>query len=370
MESNDTNLLRDVPTRVHLEQVEAQKPERYGVLFDLVNSRYDASETLKPKEKIAYKIHYLQVVDAAIERSVECGVDIESREDHECLVVAAILHDLTKGDPAPVEFSELKFYTIVAHGQQASDEVPSILKNNPHILTEITGEQNPSDEDIARVSEKIQRGILAHMGPNPGIMNFFLTKTNNQLEELGYDPIVHPRPKPGDRIAEILYAADMRTLASESGIQKIVQIRASGEHFRKEDQLLAEKLNNIFNIKATRSEIALMSAFQGAQDAVDSIKDPGDRTWVKKVLNDGLSGEYQYQESEDEDIALKMSTDRRVLLQDAIKKLPELPKFIDSKLGITAQTEKEIEQFLGSELAEAYMNTRSWADVIPEMKKE
>ncbi len=305
-ELNDMEVLTDID---HTEEAESFSLEQriarekkeveivYEPLFDIVDKRYD--EYIKsPELNASFKAHYRTVVHYAIERGRQDGL---SEEDQGALVVAAILHDLTKGDPPPDEAKNIAWYTAVTHGQTGVIEARKALSGTTNqevqsIFENILGDSYTL-EDRNRVIDKVANAIINHMGPNPGFMGAKREEVRAEIEARGLKYllplVVHPYPN--DRISEILLAADMRSLAGDDGINKVLMIRYVQKEPRKEDIDAAKESRRkgpgeVFDT----AEVAFMSAIGSAEAAMAMIANEGDRHWVAEVFYKAIKKDYYY----------------------------------------------------------------------------
>lgn len=265
--------------RVDQEKKEAR--ERFGDLIELVNQRYE-SGILSPAEREKFGRHNEEVLDYV----VELGLRKELGEDDLKIVeIAAILHDLTKADELPEEFADIPNYGLVTHGQRVAVEVEKILTDE---RLERYGFENYSPDEV-----RAQAGgaIAQHMGPHPGFMTEVLEGVNRVLEDRGLPPISHP-PAQG-RISETLLAADMASLASAEGRKKVLVIRANNEFLRVLDSLVAEDCRR-FGLELGQGEVALLSAFESAGQAVEMITDPDDRRMLEEIFEASKGEEYRF----------------------------------------------------------------------------
>jgi hypothetical protein len=258
--------------------------EEVRVVYESVDKRYDSSElALNPERLTKYKEHFREVTEMAVEYAER----IELPEGEVALLaVAAGLHDLTKGDTPPPDIpdSVKHIYWLVAHGETAAAEVGQYLDANPSVQ-DFLKTANPGLGDFA-IKERIEMAIRSHMGPNPGFMEGVLNYVNG---ELGEDSrISHPYPEEGDRVAEILLAADMKSLAGPQGVEKVIgDIMADKKEggWREEAQLEAEKANEL-GYDFTTAQMAFLSAYDSGVNAFTMIKNDEDKEWVGEALDE------------------------------------------------------------------------------------
>jgi hypothetical protein len=266
--------------------------EKYSDLINLVDSRYQAPEstlTNSSEQLRLFKEHNSQVLKLCIQRGLEKGL---SQQEIDQLEVAAILHDIAKADKPLGNKVEINNYVLAAHGEMAAEQLPNILNNHPETLTKILG-NNYSKEDCSRVINQIQNALRCHMGPHPGFMDFILDSVNQRLSELGEPLLEHQPPKSGDKISEILLAADMYSLADRKGREKVLAIRLAVPIFQKQDEILCAKYNKL-GINLSMGEAALLSGFDSADQAKDTIKDADDRIWIDQTIENSKNGDYKY----------------------------------------------------------------------------
>lgn len=266
--------------------------EKYSDLINLVDSRYQAPESTlanSSEQLRLFKEHNDQVLKLCIQRGLEKGL---SQQEIDQLEVAAILHDIAKADKPLGNKAEINNYVLAAHGEMAAEQLPDILNNYPETLTKILG-NNYSKEDCSMVINQIQNALRCHMGPHPGFMDFILDSVNQRLSELGEPQLEHQSPKSGDKIAEILLAADMYSLADRKGREKVLAIRLAVPVFQKQDETLCAKYNKL-GIKLSMGEAALLSGFDSADQARDTVKDAEDQNWINKTIESSKKGDYKY----------------------------------------------------------------------------
>lgn len=266
--------------------------EKYGNLINLVDSRYQSPESTlanSPEQLKSFKEHNDQVLKLCIQRGLEKGL---SQQEIDQLEIAAILHDIAKADKPLGNKAKIDNYILAAHGEIAAEQLPDILNNQPEILTKLLGD-NYSAEDYLLVLNKIQDALRCHMGPHPGFMDFILTNVNKQLAELGQPLIEHKRPKNGDKVAEILLAADMYSLADRQGREKILAIRLAVPFFQQQDSILCAEYNKL-GINLTMGEAALLSGFDSADQAKYTVQDNDDQAWIDQAIEKSKNGDYKY----------------------------------------------------------------------------
>jgi len=270
--------------------------ENFSSLISLVNERYQGPESaLSPEEQKCFARHNEDILNLCVERGIQKGLD---KKDLKILEVATVLHDLNKADKPSAEFKDVPNYVLVNHGEMAAGEVKNILATHPEILTNILGAES-SEEDKNAVISKMETAIRCHMGPHPGFMDGVLANANKKLEEKGLAQVGHPRPPEGDAVAETLLAADMCSLASVGGREKVLAIRSAVPFFRGQDVDLSEKYK-VFGkytgnkMDLTPGEAALLSAFDSATQARDMLGSQSDRDWVDLRIKESMEKEYTY----------------------------------------------------------------------------
>ncbi|MBI5306187.1 HD domain-containing protein [Candidatus Wolfebacteria bacterium] len=275
---------KEAEFQIHLENERKETRERFGDLIELVNRRYEAG-SLSSQEITEYKQHNSDILDYAI----ELGLKKEfNKEEIKILSMAAILHDLTKADQAPPEFSNIKNYSLVIHGQKAAEESREILSDD---YLENSGFTNSDSQNFEKIRDQAAQAIIQHMGPHPGFMTMILEGVNRALEKENKSLIKHP-PAEG-KISETLLAADMISLASANGRKKVLNIRAYNDFFLALDKQAVEKYKNK-GINFRAGEAALLSGFESADQAIQMIKDQGDKNFIKKLFEDSKKIKYRY----------------------------------------------------------------------------
>jgi len=173
-------------------------------------------------------------------------------------------------------------YRLLMHGETAAEESKNILTDEFLI-------EHGIEKDAEKIRGIVSNAIAEHMGPNPGYMGFILEITNNKLREMEESEIEHPKAR--GTVSEILLAADMKSLASRCGIEKVISIRCN---FNKtQDQKTVTDYNEK-GIDLTIGEAALISALSSAFQARNMIEDSKLQTLINEVINEAIKGDYEY----------------------------------------------------------------------------
>jgi hypothetical protein len=304
--------------RIENEKLEAK--EKFAEVIDFVNKRYEGSE-LSPSFSLeqleAFKEHNEQVLDKCIERGIERNLDKEELAE---LETAAILHDLNKVDSPPNWLENIDNAMLVYHGEAASEEL-AFNEELREILKNKFGEEN-FEKNILH----LQNAIRSHMGPHPGFMSEALRVVNEQLKIKEVEPIEHPHSKEGDKVAEILLAVDMYSLASPKGVQKVVTVRSETPVFKAEDEKLVAKYAQL-GIDLDIAEAAVLSAFDSACAARDMIKNKEDKEWIEEAIEETVGVKYVYKASDEtgqsekleKPVSIKTAQEKRKLFEDKQK---------------------------------------------------
>lgn len=219
---------------------------------DIVEDQYRA-ETSTIKENPAllesFRRHNNEVLETTLFYAHLFGV---SKEQYSSIGASAALHDIAKADPAPSDVPDtLKSdYTLLMHPECGASITESLFKRKPELASAI-GNKNISS---------VVKAIRCHSGPIPGFMQARLDFYNSHSDQ----PIQLAEVDPSHTHSIILLAADMLALGSPAGVNKIVQLRESLQHFRIEDvaQTIQEQRDSTY---AVRIDSALKSAYQGAE---------------------------------------------------------------------------------------------------------
>ena len=213
-------------------KIESELENKINLLKDYVKEVYLKSAEGDPKKEMQVKEfnrHNEDILDFVEELTEE----EMSPEDKEMAKLAAILHDIAKFN-AP----------LVKHGFEGAKMAETKLK-----------ELNFDKEMVQQVKNAIER----HMGPIPG----FMANEAKKWEEKTGEKIEFPRPK--STVDKLLYDADMLSLISLRGIQKILTIRENTDVFQEEDEKTAAKEG------ITVEEARWRSALKSAYEAADSL---------------------------------------------------------------------------------------------------
>ncbi len=283
-----------------VEEKDAAK-KRFSALIDAVNEQYkspDSTLANSPEQLKQFIEHNSEILDLCVERGMEKGLD---DKELRMLEVSAILHDLAKADtPKSVVESEdlpegsesISNLVLAMHHDLAAKKVEPLLEKNPDILKEILGD-NYTEEEKQDVVSKIQKAIKSHMGPHPGFMDGILASVNKGLKEKGAQPIEHPYPEKGDKVAETLLAADMKSLAGRKGREKVMSIRKAVPFFVSQDLETVKKYKEA-GVDLTQGEAALLSGFDSAEQARDMLPDQEDKDWLKQAIEESMLEPYDF----------------------------------------------------------------------------
>ncbi|MBP6989699.1 HD domain-containing protein [Candidatus Shapirobacteria bacterium] len=211
-------------------KIESELENKIDLLKDYVKEVYSKSAEGDPKKEMQVKEfnrHNEDILDFIEELTKEEKI---SPEDMEAAKLAAVLHDVAKFD-AP----------LIKHGFEGAKIAEKKLK-----------ELNFDEKTIQQVKNSIER----HMGPIPG----FMENEAKKWEEQTGEKIEFPRPK--NTVDKALYDADMLSLISFHGIEKILTIRKNTDIFQEEDEKTAAKEG--ITIEEARWRSALKSAYEAA----------------------------------------------------------------------------------------------------------
>ena len=257
---------KELQIRVAAEQKEVE--EVFKDLIEMISKRY---ESMPEKMREDYVIHNKEILHNVIELGMRKGFSPEELKESE---VAAILHDMTKGDAAPEKFKNIKFYSLAIHGEKAAEE-------SKEILTDEYLSQHGFLSGFENIRENISASIREHMGPHPGFMSDTLEGVNKNLREMNEKEIEHPEAQ--GKMSETLLAADMAALASEKGRKKILTIREIDPSCIKNDLDTITEYKKV-GIDLKQGEAALISGFESAFQAKNMIKSEQDRKWIEKII--------------------------------------------------------------------------------------
>jgi hypothetical protein len=275
-----------------VENEKKEARENFGALLDLVFKRYESPNstiTNSPEQIKTFEGHAEEVLNLCIERGIEKDLSVKELKT---LEVAAILHDLTKGDRPGPEFLDIPNYMLAAHGELGAQGTERILRNDPEIISKILG-GNYSADEVEKTIGLVSGAIRTHMGPHPGFMTFILNGVNARLKEKGLSELRHPFPPEGEVVSETLLAADMCSLAGRKGREKILVIRSAAPNFGQEDEELCVEYKK-HGIDLTPGEAALLSAFSSAEQARDMLKNEEDKLWINSAIEDSKKDDYLY----------------------------------------------------------------------------
>lgn len=310
---------KELWSKIENEKLEAK--EKFAEVIDFVNKRYEGSATassFSPEQLEVFKEHNEQVLDKCIEQGIRRGLDEEELAE---LETAAILHDMNKADSLPDWLEDVDNVMLVYHGEVAAGEL-AFNEELREILKDKFGEER-FEKNILH----LQTAIRSHMGPHPGFMSEALRVANEQLKIKGVEPIEHPRPKEGDKVAEILLAVDMYSLASPKGAQKVVTLRNEAPVFKAEDEKLVAEYVKL-GIDLDIAEAAVLSAFDSACAARDMITNKEDKEWIEEAMKETIGAEYVYKVLDEEDeqsekaeksVSMKTAQEKRKLFEDKQK---------------------------------------------------
>lgn len=281
--------------------------ENFQELIDEVNEHYSENTELSEAQKESFKKHNEQILELCIERGVVKGL---SEAERAVLYFAAIRHDSTKGDKAPQDKEGIANYILAIHGETAAKEAKEFFedkKSEEYLDKILSREQGRGKYPKEKIVTIIENAIRRHMGPHREDESqelFFMDKVlnggdgikgvNEQLPR--NERIEHPRPE--TKIDKILFAVDMRSLASPQGTQKLLDIRAAVPIFRRQDQGICAAYERKYGRPDLAvEETAFHSAFESAEQARDSIdfaEDPDDWVWINQAVEEIKKGEYRY----------------------------------------------------------------------------
>ena len=214
-------------------KIESELENKINLLKDYVKEVYLQSTEGDPKKEMQveeFNQHNEDILDFVEELTKEEKI---SPEDMETTKLAAVLHDAAKFNTP-----------LVKHGFEGAKMAEKKLR-----------ELN-FDEEIA---QQVKNAIERHMGPIPG----FMENEAKKWEEKTGEKIEFPRPE--NTVDKLLYDADMLSLISLHGIEKILTIRKNTDVFKEEDEKIAAKEGT------TVEEVRWRSALKSAYEAADSL---------------------------------------------------------------------------------------------------
>ena len=261
-----------------IEQERMESKEQFKSLIDEVSGMY---ENLPEAMRKDFIIHNGEILDETIDLAIRKGL---GKEEIKMAELAAILHDMTKADSVPEKYKDIPNYALAMHAKTATEKVPEILTDER--LKELGVEGDPEE-----IRQQVSKAILEHMGPRPGFMTYILEKFNQDMEKIGEEGINYPEAE--GKISEVLLAADMKSLAGEKGRNKVLSIRANAKNFIEIDLKTVDEYKK-YGIDLTQGEAALLSGFDSAFQARDMQKDPKNKEWVNKSIEDSKKAEYDF----------------------------------------------------------------------------
>lgn len=336
--------------KIKLEQEKAK--ENFGDLINLVSKRYEKSETMTPEMVKDFIKHNENILDWV----VELGIKKELTDQELKLAeISAVLHDLTKGDAPPEKAKNITNYVLASHGEKAAEQVDNLVTNK---ILEKAGVDITDENAVKSAKDQIASVIKEHMGPHPGFMDFILGSVNKQIQEENkklkaqgkelIPEIKHPPAK--GKISETLLAADMASLASRAGREKVLAIRSGEKYFNDQDKKTVIKYKNL-RINLTMGEAALLSGFDSAADSHNMLKSETDRKWVQHLIDESKKEPYSYKNpktNEIETITWHDATEKRV--EYLTKRIPVAEISIDNlenrgmKVSNMAETELALQK--------------------------
>lgn len=275
-ERKEENILKKI------EQEMSEAEERFGKLIEEVSKRY---KNLPNNIKEDLILHNRQILGDIIEYGIRRGFTEKELKISE---LGAILHDMDKADSVPEKYKDIQNYTLVMHAKVAAEKVPEIL-------TDECLEEFQIGDDPENIRQEVAKAILEHMGPRPGFMADILRKFNEDMKKIGEDGIEYPEAK--GKISEALLAADMKSLAGESGRKKVLKFRAGDKFFIQQDLNLVAEYEK-YKIDLSQGEAALISGFESAFQARDMQKDKRSWDWIDADIEKSKKAEYTFLGSE------------------------------------------------------------------------
>lgn len=298
----------EISEKIQVEQENAR--EDFGELIDSVSERY---ADMAPDMKKAFIEHNGDILDSVIELGVKKGL---SQKDIKLTEIAAIIHDMTKAEPNK---HDIPNYTLANHGESAATEVDSVVTNQ---MLEKAGIDVSDPNAVQDAKNTISGAVREHMGPHPGFMDGILAMTNAAIEaknkELiaaGKDPVpLIKHPQSEGSVSETMLAADMGSLASQAGREKVMAIRSNVPFFDQQDQSTVS-LYKKYGIDLKQGEAALLSGFDSAADAHDMLPDTSDRERTMSLIDESKLKTYKFNNptsKEKEQVTWQEATQKRV----------------------------------------------------------
>lgn len=331
----------------------------FAPLIEWVNAQYSAEgSSLKTEEqRESYRRHNDEILRFATELGLK---EDFTKEELRTLQAAAILHDSQKARRNPNEAGSLP-YVLVAHGAMAADGVDEegwamtpgekgkggvddVFEKHPEMLKVILG-QNYSEEDGVRVKEQIKTSIRAHMGPRPGFMQDVQTFVNDNLGAAGFANRVVGHPFPEDNISKTLLTADMGSLCTAEGRQKVLAIRANDERFKKEDKETVSRYAQL-GVTLEMGEAAILSGHTSALAAANMLPEASAKSWAIGLIENSKGASYIYGNatvSYENALSKQADYSRREKARDIA--LPIIKKY-GSETGLSAEVENKINSAL------------------------
>ena len=170
-------------------------------IFQAVEKTYE-EDGLDPETLRLFMLHNRQVLDFV--RQIGAGEKFDEREQ-EISELAAALHDFMKGR---VPFEE--------HGDAGGLEAEKILQAMGR------------SSELAR---SVRLAIERHMG-NSGFVG------ERAKAKYGED---FRYPEPATRVGECVYEADMLTILTDGGVEKLLHLRSTVPELMREDEVYAEQ---------------------------------------------------------------------------------------------------------------------------------
>lgn len=293
-----------------ISQEQEKAKEDFGDLIGMVNERY---LNLPEKMRETFIEHNEDILDAVVELGMKKGL---TQQELKLTEIAAIIHDMTKAEP---DKEEVGNYTLANHGEAAAAEVETVVTSD---MLEKAGVDVSDDNASLEAKKTIADAVREHMGPHPGFMDGILAGVNKAIEaknkeliEQGREPLsLIEHPKASGKVSETLLAADMGSLASRSGREKVMSIRSNVPFFASQDEGTAAEYQR-YGIDLTMGEAALLSGFDSAADSHDMLPDISDRKRTMSLIDESKKEAYKYinpDTGEEEKITWQEATQKRV----------------------------------------------------------